>query len=247
MSDAIAAVPKLGNCRDPEPMAGRSPASPEPLWKAVARGSRTLAKGELLYRPGDALRAIYLVRGGAFKTTSTSSDGCERVMGFHLPGDMLGLDGWSEFRHRCEAIALADARVCQLSINRFMQAVLQEKEAQEWTLRTIGRSMRNDIEHLDMLERRQPVERIALFLRAFLLRSRHLVEDDACVSLPMSREEIACFLDLAPETVSRGFTRLQQMGAIRVDRRRVEVRDAATLQSIANALPEPWMRRQRVA
>lgn len=217
------------------------------LWGGFARRSRILAKGEFLYRPGDALRGIYLVLEGAFKTASTGFDGNERIVGFHLPGEVIGLDGWSEFRHRCVAIALADACVCQFSIDQFMQTELVQNGIREWTRRIIGNCTRNEIEHLEMLGRRQPVERIALFLHELMRRSQQPVEAGACVTLPMSREDIACFLGLAPETVSRGFTRLQTMGAISVDHRHIEVCDATKLQSFAHSWHQPPMRRPRVA
>ena len=220
---------------------------PRDAGGGFARRSRILAKGEFLYRPGDALRAIFLVLDGAFKTASTGFDGMERIVGFHLPGEIIGLDGWSELRHRCMAIALADACVCQLSIDQFMWTALGQKGMREWTRRIIGNSTRNEIEHLEMLGRRQPAARIALFLHELMLRSQHRVEAGACITLPMTREDIACFLSLAPETVSRGFKRLQTMGVISVDHRRIEIRDATKLQSFARSWHQPSMRRRRVA
>ncbi|PMZ42862.1 Crp/Fnr family transcriptional regulator, partial [Pseudomonas sp. GW247-3R2A] len=71
-------------------------------------------KGAALYRTGDPLRSLYAVRIGSFKTCVVSVDGREQVTGFHIPGEMLGLDAISADAHACTAFALEDSEVCPI-------------------------------------------------------------------------------------------------------------------------------------
>ena len=73
-----------------------------------------LKKGEVLYRAGDAFSALYAIRIGSCKTTVLSEDGREQVAGYHMRGDMLGMDGIGAERYGCEAVALEDSECCVL-------------------------------------------------------------------------------------------------------------------------------------
>ena len=201
---------------------------------SIVRRRRPVARGESLFRTGDALEAVYVARDGAFKTIAISEEGEERVVGFHLPGELIGLDALGADRHRCDAIALTTANVCEVPFEQLAEVASHVPALQHQLLRVIGRSVGRDQDHLDMLVRRQASERIALFLHGLSERFRHIGQSATQFRLPMSREDIAHFLGLALETVSRGFTRLQEDGVIAVDGRRVEILDAAELDRLAH-------------
>lgn len=211
---------------------------------SIVRRSRPIARGQSLFRMGDALEAVYVARDGAFKTVAISEEGEERVVGFHLPGELIGLDALGADVHRCDAIALTTANVCEVPFDRLAEIAAQVPGLQHQLLRVIGRSVGRDQDHLDMLSRRQASERIALFLHGMAERFRHIGQADAQFRLPMSREDIARFLGLALETVSRGFTRLQEDGVIAVDGRRVEILDRVELDRLAHH-PESTQPRTR--
>jgi CRP/FNR family transcriptional regulator len=201
---------------------------------SIVRRRRPIARGESLFRMGDRLEAVYVARDGAFKTVSISENGEERVVGFHLPGELIGLDALGADIHRCDAIALTTANVCEVPFDQLADIASQVPGLQHQLLRVIGRSVGRDQDHLDMLARRQASERIALFLHGMSERFRHIGQPDSQFRLPMSREDIARFLGLALETVSRGFTRLQDDGVIAVDGRRVAILDRAELDRLAH-------------
>ena len=81
----------------------------------IVRRRRPLDRGERLFRFGDALASVYVARDGAFKTVSSNEAGDEQVIGFHLPGELIGLDALGTGLHRCEAIALTTANVWAVS------------------------------------------------------------------------------------------------------------------------------------
>jgi CRP/FNR family transcriptional regulator len=105
---------------------------------------------------------------------------------------------------------------------------------QQQLMRVIGQSVDRDQDHLGMLVRRSAGERIALFLHGLGERYRHIGQSAIQFKLPMSREDIANYLGLALETVSRGFSKLHEDGVIAVSGRRIEVLDTPELNRLAH-------------
>lgn len=213
----------------------------------IVRRRRVVARGERLFRIGDSLTSVYVARDGAFKTVAVSEDGDEQVQGFHLRGDLMGLDALGSGMHRCEAVALVDAKVCEVRFDQLSDVAAQVPGLRHQLLRVIGESQNRDHDHINMLVRRQANERIALFLYGLGERFRRLGESSTQFKLPMSREDVARYLGLALETVSRGFTRLQEDGVIDVHGRRVEIVDIEELSRLAHGIEEeaPRVRRTR--
>lgn len=211
----------------------------------IVRRRRPLARGERLFRGGDRMRSIFIARNGAFKTVSLSEAGEEQVIGFHLPGELMGLDALGGGEHRCEAVALGAADVCEVAFEELSTVVAQLPGLQQQLMRVIGQSVGRDHEHMEMLVRRHANERIALFLHGLGERLRRIGESGTQLKLSMSREDIASFLGLALETVSRGFTRLQEDGVIDVSGRRVDILDPDELMRLAHGNDLPEKSRQR--
>ncbi|HET6604556.1 MAG TPA: helix-turn-helix domain-containing protein [Xanthomonadaceae bacterium] len=199
----------------------------------VKRRSR-VARGGRLYRQGDRLEVLFAALGGAFKTTAISPEGDEQVIGFHLPGELIGLDGIGSGRFQCDAVALEDAEVCEVPFERLESLAAQIPGLQRQLLRIIGRGMDRDQSHLEMLGRKQAGERVALFLHSLSERYRILGQRDDQFSLPMAREEIASYLGMVIETVSRTLTRLRDDGLIAVRGRQVRILDPGRLREIAH-------------
>ncbi|HSD17027.1 MAG TPA: helix-turn-helix domain-containing protein [Thermomonas sp.] len=195
---------------------------------------RPLRRGDSLFRTGDPLHALYVASDGAFKTVVVNEAGEEHVLGFHLPGELFGLDAVGGGKHRCEAIALGEARVCELPFANLSAVAAQLPSLQRQLLRVIGQSADRDHDHVDVLSRRQASERIALFLHGLGERYQRIGQPGDHFQLPMSRDEIARYLGLALETVSRGFTRLHDDAVIEVRGRRVRILDGAALHAVAN-------------
>ncbi len=202
--------------------------------EAVVQRRRALEAGDRLFRIGDPLGSVFVASEGAFKTIGISEAGEEHVLGFHLPGELFGLDAIGTGYHRCEAIALGKARVCELPFNELAGAAAQLPSLQLQLLRVMGQSSDRDQDHLDVLTRRQASERIALFLQGLSDRYRRIGQSGDQFHLPMSRDEIARYLGLALETVSRSFSRLHEEGVIAVRGRRVHIVDATALHASAS-------------
>lgn len=195
---------------------------------------RPLQRGDRLFRTGDPLGSVYVASEGAFKTVVINESGEEHVLGFQLPGELFGLDAVGSGRHRCEAIALEESRVCELPFSSLTNVASQLPGLQRQLLRVMGQSADRDQDHVGLLSRRQASERVAMFLQGLAHRFHRLGHSAVDFHLPMSRDEIARYLGLALETVSRGFSRLHDDGVIEVRGRRVQVLDAHGLHEAAS-------------
>lgn len=189
----------------------------------VVRRRRPIARNAHVFRAGSALTRIYVAREGCFKTVVSSEYGEQQIIGFHLPGEIMGLDALGSGIHRCDAIALETAWVCEVALEDLHAAAAHAPGLQRQLLRVIGHSMGRDQDHLEIMSRRQAGDRVLLFLQHLAERFAAQGGDSGTFQLPMTREDIGSYLGLVIETVSRSFTRLQEDGLIAVRGREIRL------------------------
>jgi CRP/FNR family transcriptional regulator len=136
------------------------------------------------------LQALFVVRSGSFKTYSTSEHGEAQIIGFHLPGEILGFDGVGNDRHECTAEALERSTVCEVPFNRLTQIASQVPDLQRQLMRVVSREVLRDHEHLVMMGRRHAQERLAIFLKSLSERNQRLKRNPLVLTLTMSRYEL---------------------------------------------------------
>lgn len=200
----------------------------------IVRSRRPLERGDTLFRSGQRLASLYVAREGAFKTMATDANGVQQVIGFHLPGELMGLDALGRGQHACDALALTRATVCEIPLGQLEDICAQLPRLQHQLLRIIGQGINRDQDHIEMLGRRQANERMALFLHGLSGRYQLLGRPGDIFQLPMSREDIASYLGMVIETVSRTLTKLQDDGIIAVRGRQLKILDAARLDAIVH-------------
>ncbi|MEY4762482.1 MAG: fumarate/nitrate reduction transcriptional regulator Fnr [Pseudomonadota bacterium] len=199
----------------------------------LAEPLRQLARGERLHACGDEVSGVALVVDGTLKSVSNAPDGEEQVLAFHLPGELIGLDALATGRYRSDVVALAPAVIRRFPIDSLFSKATPRASAEDRLSRAIGETAARAQPQIELLLRRQASERIALFLGGLLGRMQPPGESLVELTLPMSRDDIARHVGLALETVSRGLTRLQDDGVIRVLGRHVEIRDPDVLARLA--------------
>lgn len=199
--------------------------------------TRVLHRHEKLVSDGDPFRALYAVRSGAIKTYKTTETGEEQIIDFCLPGDLIGLDAIHSGRFHCHAVALDTSSVCALDFNEI--ELLCEKSSgfrKAFFNRLSAGILRNE-NFLVTLGTRDAYQRLAAFL--VTLTEYHGSQGYSRVEfvLPMSRADIADYLNLAVETVSRLFSRLQSEGYVQVKRSAVAVMSLDGLYGAAGMHP----------
>lgn len=188
-------------------------------------------EGEHLFRIGDPLRVLYAVRGGFFKSYMVEANGREQVLGFHLPGELIGLDAiWPE-KHQCNAVALNTASVCELPYDQITDLGRQVPGLQHSMLRLLSKELA--VSHA-LAGDFSAEERIAGFLLSLSSRMKARGHSETQLTLAMSRRDIANYLRLATETVSRVFSRFEEDGLVSVDRREVMLRDVDRLKKLGH-------------
>jgi CRP/FNR family transcriptional regulator len=204
-----------------------------PRLDEVVQVKKTLAREQSLYSAGQKFRALYVVRSGAFKTFTVDGEGESQVLGFHLPGEIMGLDAIAAGSHQCSAEALEHSSACEVPYEKIETVARELPGLQQRLMRVISREVQQDQRHLVMIGRRVALERLAIFLHSLSQRLARVRRDPHEFVLPMSRRDLANYLGLVIETVSRLFSRLAEMGVIAVDRKTIRILDPAKLREIA--------------
>lgn len=188
---------------------------------------KRVRRGEALYKAGEDFRSLYSIRAGSFKSRMVLEDGRHQVAGFHMPGELLGMDGIGVERHSADTIALEDSEVCIIPYARFEQPGLQRQLHKMMSLELV-----RDQGVMMLLGTMRAEERLAAFLlnlsQRFLARGYSPDE----FHLRMTREEIGSYLGLSLETVSRLFSRFQSDGLVAVQQKHVRIKDMRALKSI---------------
>jgi len=208
------------------------------------RDKRALERGSTLYRDGDAFKALYVVRSGSLKTYVQNEAGDLQILAFHLPGEILGFDALASNQHVSQAEALEHSSICELPYARLMQVSSDVPALHRQLMRVISREMVAEHRHLVMMGRQPAQERLAIFLQNLVDRYTHLSRDDISLTLSMSRYDIANYLGLVVETVSRLFTRMQETGVLEVNRKSVRILRPDLLAELCNTQHAPTLKRR---
>ncbi len=201
---------------------------------AIVATRRSVSRGEALFRVGGAFSSLYAVRTGFFKTCLSSEDGRDQVTGFHMAGELLGLDGIGTDRHTCDAIALEDSQVCVIGYHQLEDLSRELSDLQRHFHRIMSREIVRDHGVMLLLGSMRAEERLAAFLLNLTQRLRTRGFSASSLVLRMTREEIGSYLGLKLETVSRAFSKFQDDGLLDVKQRQIQVLNPDALQALVN-------------
>jgi len=206
----------------------QSISEPQNIWFAKAetltRNEQPVsffAPGTEIYAQGEACGNLYRVEFGAVRVYRLLADGRRQISAFHMAGEMFGFEADDTHHFFAEAISATGIRVLRMTSDGDLAGKLLPV-----ALKGLVRAQ----EHLLVLGRQNAAERVAAFLAEMAERQGGLRQ----VELPMSRMDIADYLGLTIETVSRVFTKLKQKGVIRlISLRSVEIVKWQALQNLA--------------
>lgn len=208
----------------------------ESTQEQISFPTRQVQAGEALVRAGEECRGIYVVRCGSFKTMFLDPSGTEQGLGFPMASDTIGIDGLADGHYmsdayaleRSEVVVISSTRVAELSHHSFFATLLY---------RLIGREISSKQAILFALGSLGAEARLATFLLDLSERFGSLGYSRTCFNLRMTRNEIASYLGLKIETVSRGFSAFALAGILRVNNREIEILDPAALRHTLSAPP----------
>ena len=192
-------------------------------------GRRRVEAGQTLYREGDRFQFIYAVRSGTFKSSLTLADGREQVSGFHMAGELMGLDGIANGTHASTATALEDTEVCAIPYAHLNELAAQSSALQGIVGRLMSREIVREHSLMMLLGSMNAEERLAAFLLNLSQRLKARGWSASEFHLRMSRAEIGSYLGMKLETVSRTFSAFAQQRLLEVDKRHVRILDLESL------------------
>ena len=191
---------------------------------SIINRKRPLKRGDYLYRTGSALQSIYAVRTGFLKSCVLHDDGREQVAGFHMMGELLGMDAIGSGNHMCDAIALEDSEVCEIPFAELERLGRDIPALQQHFHRIMSREITRDYGVMLLLGSMRAEERLAAFLLNLSQRFVARGYSSTQFILRMTREEIGSYLGLKLETVSRAFSHFQNEGMISVHGKDIEIK-----------------------
>lgn len=208
------------------------------LWNGLletGQAEMNVRAGEPLFFEGDEADFVYEVLDGVFCCYSLLPDGRRQVTGFVHPGDIIGLGSQATYHTNCDAVC--DAMVRSIPRSRLMRVAEERPELGSRLLNCATEQLAGMQQHFVLLGRKSAKEKLASFL--LTLARRYAGEDAGEVTfvLPMTRSDIADYLGLTIETVSRTFTKLKTAGVIDLPQSTtVHVRDILRLEETAEAM-----------
>jgi CRP/FNR family transcriptional regulator, nitrogen fixation regulation protein len=197
-------------------------ASSSPSGVALSFG-----RNEEIFAEGEAAGYVYKVVSGVVRISKLLPDGRRQISAFHLPGDMFGFEIGDV--HHCSAEAVVPTKVVAFKWQALLGAGASTSLVRELLTRTmIG--LRHTQNHLLLLGRKNALERLA----AFLLEMADRTGTTEVLDLAMPRHDIADYLGLTLETVSRMFAELKEVGQVKLESaRRVHLLDMDKLKAMA--------------
>ncbi len=192
---------------------------------AIICATRSVKRGDTLYRAGDAFHSIYAVRAGSFKTVVMHRDGREHVTGFQIPGEALGLDGVGAGQHSCDAIALEDSAVCIIPFAQLEVICREVKPMQHHIYQMMSSEIVRESSQMMLLGTMSAEQRVATFLLNLSRRFKARGFSAAEFHLRMTREEIGCYLGMKLETVSRMFSKFQRERLVHANGKTIRIVD----------------------
>jgi CRP/FNR family transcriptional regulator, anaerobic regulatory protein len=212
----------------------------EYLDRLLARRSRIKSR-TAIYRIGENFHTLYVVRSGSCKTVLIGKAGQYYIAGFHIAGDIIGIDGIGSDVHECQATALEDMEVCPLPFDRIEYLARTSSTFGHNLHRVLAQESGRSHSLMLMLGTMRADKRLAVFLLDLSRRYQARGYSSREFVLRMTREEIGSHLGLKLETVSRLFSRFQHEGVVEVRARTVKL-DLDALETLAEQDLEPGMR-----
>lgn len=195
--------------------------------------------GSPLFRQGDPLDSLYFLRSGSAKTIVSTRGGAEQIVTFHFPGDVIGFDGITSGRHQSSTIMLETSGVCRISLAKVKSESISNDNLWDEVIRTVAMEISEKQNYSLLLGQKSVHARFASFLCYLSGKYASRGCSGHEFNLSMSRQDIANYLSMAVETLSRLIGDFQHKGVIEVERRFVRIKDVRALKEMAQEDLEP--------
>ncbi|XKM14537.1 helix-turn-helix domain-containing protein [Orbaceae bacterium ac157xtp] len=190
-------------------------------------------KNETVIKQGDKLSKFYIVHSGTLKSY-IEHNGIQQINGFYLPGDIVGLDAINTKTHNNSVTVLtSNTLVCELNYNELMVLISKNHEVRDLILNLLSETIADYQKLILCYSQKRADEKLASFIYSYYCRYAKRGHVSHNIKLTMSRLDIANYLGLTIETVSRILTRLQELAILTVHGRYIHIADISALIELA--------------
>ena len=173
-------------------------------------------KGDSIFNNGDHHRHFFNIRIGHVKIEHSIPNGQYQITQFGMPGDLLGLDGIANGKHRLAAYALSDGEICSINVMQLHAAMKADPSLLKIIEQVMSATLNHIQDHVFSLGVHSVEQKLAYFLIQYRNNLDHLHLRVDKLRLPMNREELSNYLGMTIETLSRSFAFLEKNGYITV-------------------------------
>jgi len=202
----------------------------------LVKTSASLHQNDTVFRQGDAFTKVYAVKSGTLKSTRVDENGNERIIGFHLPGELIGLDGIYPNTYCSSTTALDTAALCEMNYDKLTELCSTIPSLQRQLLRLLSRDIYDShINHAENAEQ-TAMQKLASFLHNLSIRYELRGYSASDFKLAMSRQDIANHLGLTPETVSRLLKRFKEDEIVAIENKHIHIQNPKALEDILHCV-----------
>lgn len=191
-------------------------------------------RGDVIYRAGVPFSSLYFIQQGSVKTEVCTVSGVVEVTAFQLVGELLGLDAIGCEYYPADAIALEETWLCQLPFSQIKSMCSACDEFQQALILRLGRTLNADVYQWALARNLKAKQKVAWFIFDLFKRIRSRQASDLhTIPLPMRKTDIANYLGLAPESLSRALHALEEEGVIVNHAKHIHLSDIQKAQSLS--------------
>ena len=193
-----------------------------------------MQRGDHVFRAGAPFQSLFAIRTGFFKTYELQEDGQEHITGFHMAGEIIGMDAISTVHNACNAVALEYSEICEIPFPQLEILCREIPALQHQFHKLMSRVIIQGHGIMMLLGGMSAEERLAAFFLNLsqLYATRGYSATD--FHLRMTRDEIGHYLGMKLETVSRTLAKFQRQRLITVNGRHIELQDLVRLRQVMN-------------
>ncbi|MWN89901.1 helix-turn-helix domain-containing protein [Gilliamella sp. Pra-s65] len=192
------------------------------------------AKNEIIVKANTPFTKFYIIHSGALKTFVTTPDNYQQINGFFLPGDIVGLDSISTKIYNNNIQSLTNTHVCELHYEELMSLVDTQKNVRDMVLNLLSSDIYDYQKLVLCYSQKKADERLATFIYSLYRRYEQRGHTSLNIKLMMSRADIANYLGLTIETVSRSLSKLQEQNILSAKGKCIFIKNLNALMSLGN-------------
>lgn len=219
-------------CGGGDCLVGRVEAPGHDSLRTAVKSKGPYRPGDRIFRAGDGFSTLYYLRAGAVKTEAITREGRLQITGFHFAGDLLGAECLGRAVYCSDSIALETTWLCAFPVPGLAGLCCSNQPLLQEILARMGRRMHANQMGWMLARNEKADQRVLFFLHDLMSRrATSGTTSDLRLELPMSKGDIANYLGLAPESLSRVLKRLEVQGLIRNGKRILHILDPDRLQA----------------